>query len=254
MSTATTGNDKILEAKSKLTGSLQNFVLSYGQCNNTINCISDLIGKIVSEHSNILNTVNRVLAELHYMPDFFRDKNMQQDYVATVHNFIVTSLKVLDMLSQVTSKHKLPKVELSSSSYVTVQRFVNTYFDNESKSAIKKQFEQKNISVNGFSQKFVMKKKYIKLQLVVGIPLLIICGVIVFAGEAILHRDFNGIQLIFLKAVLSLSISAVGSSILEGNAQYQWTLKKGLTIRAFGWVGIFLLLYFLNPSSPGDVH
>ena len=60
-------------------------------------------------------------------------------------------------------------------------------------------------------------------------------------------------QLTLTKALLALSISIVGSSLIEGNIETNWSLGKGITIRAIGWAGIFLLIYLVNPSNPGEV-
>jgi len=137
-----------------------------------------------------------------------------------------------------------------------MQRFINTFSDNSSKANLKKQFEEKQISISGFQLKFykTMKAKFLRLQLWVGIPLLLICGATILMGEKLIGIDFKGIQLIFLKALMALSVSIVAASLIEGSATVKWTLQKGLAIRAAGWVAVFLLLYFLNPASPGDVH
>jgi len=116
-------------------------------------------------------------------------------------------------------------------------------------------FVNRKISTKGFNYKFKkLKNRYLKLQLYIGIPLLLISGVIILIGENFLGKSFNGIQLIFLKMILSLSIATVGSTIIEGNADAKWSLNIGLTVRAVGWLAVFLILYFFNPANPGDVY
>lgn len=250
------GTDRILDAKKELNEQLKSFGKKYVSCNRNATCISTLIGEIVERHSDVLNTVSIVVYNLHEEYDFFYTKNLRQDIEGTLKNFIETSLNLTTALNAVAAKNGLKDVVIAGNSYLTIQRFINTFSDELSKNTILNQFTTRTISTEGFKQKFkkTMKRKYLGIQLWIGIPLLLLCGAVVFMGEHFLGRNFNGLQLIFLKALMSLSISAAGSSLIEGNANYQWTFKKGLTIRAVGWVGIFLLLYFLNPASPGEVH
>lgn len=254
--TGLSGTEKILNAKSDLDNALKNFVENFQNCNNDKQCISLLIGEISSKHTKVLNTVNKVLAELHEEYDFFENKNLQQNYVGTVENFIPTSLNLVTSINLIATKQALTQIPVSPKSYVTMQRFINTFSEKAVKERLKKKFEEKSISVSGFTLKFykTMKAKFIRLQLWIGIPLLLICGAATIMGETLIGKDFKGIQLIFLKAFMALSISIVASSLIEGSATVKWTLQKGLAIRAVGWVAVFLLLYFLNPASPGDVH
>lgn len=250
------GNDKILMTKRELDDSLKQFVVNYKNCNSEKAGIANLIGDISTKHTNLLNTVNRVLSEVHEEEDFFQNKNLKMDYRATVENFILTSLKIVEKINIIAVKNSIPKLTISPKSYDTLQRFINTFSDNETIEKYKSKFQEKNISISGFNQKFKpsMKAKFIKLQLWLGIPLFILCGATILLGEKIIEKDFNGIQLIFLKAFMALTVSIVASSLIEGNATVKWTLQRGLAIRAVGWVAVFLLLYFLNPASPGDVH
>jgi hypothetical protein len=251
-----TGNEKILKVKSELDETLKKFAQNYQECNGSKDCISILIGEVASKHTMVLNTVNQVLAELHDEQDFFENKNLQYDYVATIENFIPTSIKLIKSINNVANKNEISEVKISIKSYSTIQRFVNTFSDEMTKNQIKNEFSKGNICISGFNQKFekTMKAKFIKLQLWLGVPLFLLCGITILFGENIIGKDFKGIQLIFLKAFMALSVSIVASSLIEGNATVKWTLQKGLAIRAFGWVAVFLLLYFLNPASPGNVH
>ena len=99
-----------------------------------------------------------------------------------------------------------------------------------------------------------MKTKYLQIQLWVGIPLLILTATIILFAELFIGKAFNGMQLTLTKALLALSISIVGSSLIEGQIETNWSIKKGITIRTIGWAGIFILIYLVNPSNPGDVH
>lgn len=251
-----TGTDKIKNAKSELDNSLRNFVTNYTNCNGDKVCVSKLIGDITTNHTNVLNTVSQVLADLHEEQDFFENKNLQRDYVGTVENFIPTSLKLIEVINGIAKKDGVTQISVSPKAYVTIQRFVNTFSEKQIIDELKDKFTEKGLSVSGFNQKYerTMKSKFIKLQLWLGVPLLLICGAAILFGENLIGSKFNGIQLIFLKAFMALTVSIVASSLIEGNATVKWSLQKGLAIRAVGWVAVFLLLYFLNPASPGDVH
>ncbi|MCA0229178.1 MAG: hypothetical protein LCH91_01860 [Bacteroidetes bacterium] len=250
------GNEKILKAKAELDETLKTFIPNYKTCNWDKECLSQLIGQVSTNHTKVLNIVNQVLAELHEEYDFFENKNLQYDYVGTVENFIPTSLKIVDGINSIAKINGLSGIKVSPKSYVTIQRFVNTFSNKATIEQLKKTFEDKNISTSGFNQKFhkTMKAKFIKLQIWLGVPLLLLCGATILFGENVIGSNFNGIQLIFLKAFMALTISIVASSLIEGNATVKWTLQKGLAIRAVGWVAVFLLLYFLNPAPPSEVY
>ena len=155
---------------------------------------------------------------------------------------------------EVERKEKLTKWEIESSSFYVLQKFVNTFFDKVERQKVLSEFEKRNIKTNGFKLKFEkLKTKYLRTQLWIGIPILIITTVIILFAETLIGSKFNGMQLTLTKALLALSISIVGSSLIEGNIETNWSLGKGITIRAIGWAGIFLLIYLVNPSNPGEV-
>ncbi len=247
---------KILEAKTELDGALLSFYQEYPNCKGIKSKISEQVLKISKSHTNAINIVNKALADTHQESDFFDNKNAQLDYCGTIENFINTSLKLSQTLYSIAKKESVSYVQQSKNAYITMQRFLNTFADEKIKNDIKQKFSNQNISTIGFNQKFTrtMKSKFIKLQLWIGIPLLLLCGVAILFTESIIGKPFNGIQLIFLKGFFSLTISIVASSLIEGSARVNWTMQQGLVIRAAGWVAVFLLLYFLNPASPGEVH
>lgn len=254
--TTFSGTDKIINAKSKLDEALKNFVVNYKNCNGDKMCVSQIIGEVVSCHTKVLNTVNQVLVDLHEEYNFFDDKNLQRDFAGTVENFIPISLRLIQVINDIAKKDGVTEVTVSPKAYVTIQSFGNTFFDKQTIVLLKSKFTDMGLSISGFNQKFrkPMKGKFLKQQLWLGVPLLLICGAAILFGEKLIGSSFNGIQLIFLKALMALTISIVASSLIEGNATVKWSLQKGLAIRAVGWVAVFLLLYFLNPASPGDVH
>lgn len=247
-------SQRIIDAKNQLNDSLKKFWIDYPSCQNKTD-VTGLIGELTNQHSSILTAINQVLSDVHQERDFFSETNLRQEYLGTVENFIAVSLKLNEVIRLAAQKNQISGRIVSDKSYNTVQSFINTFASADVIKKFKEGFQKNNISLEGFNQKFkkTMKKKYLYIQLWVGIPLLLICGFIIFFGEHYLHQRFNGIQLIFLKALLSLSTSAVGSSVIEGTANINWKMQTALTVRAAGWVAIFLLLYFLNPASPSQV-
>lgn len=249
-------SEKILNAKTELDNALTSFLKTYPNCKNQRNKVRHLILSISKKHTNTINIVNKALIDTHEESDFFDNKNAQLDYCGTLENFINTSLKLSEALKLITDKENIPDVLQSKNAYITMQRFLNSFAEQKIKDEIKQKFINQNVSVTGFNQKFTrtMKSKFIRVQLWIGIPLFIICGTAILFTELITGKPFNGIQLIFLKGFFALSISIVASSLIEGNARLKWSMQQGLVFRAAGWIAVFLLLYFLNPASPGDVH
>lgn len=247
--------DKVIKAKNDLDETLKSFGNSYQNCNKDKKCIEKLTTDLISQHTKMVNVVNNVLGTIHRKHDFFVDKNLQQDYAGTLENFIPVSLKLVDTIKLAIEKNELNKFKINENTYITIQRFVNTFSKQDTKNKLKIEFQNRGISTIGFSQKFTqMKERHLKMQLWIGIPMLAVTAGIVYAGEYFLGQPFTGLQLILGKALISLSVSIVGSTLIEGNAETKWTLQKGLSIRAIGWVAVFLLLFYVNPASPGDVH
>lgn len=245
----------ILDKKNELDNFLGEFTTKYLSVKDDNQELQVLLNDLIGVHSDMLNTVSISIGQSHQQKDFFYNKDLQKDYVITTRNFISTSFKVIDLINTLIKKHSLAPYSIGESAYYTLQKLINTFSDCNTKNTLKSEFVKRNISIDGFRDKFKkMKHKYLRLQLYVGIPFLLLTLLIMFLGEHFLGKDFNGIQLIGIKAILALSISIVGSSLIEGNVETDWTLMKGLSIRAVGWAAVFLLLYFLNPANPGDVY
>lgn len=246
---------EIVLAKKELDDCLVQFLKDYKGKEQNEKDVQRLINSLVSKHTEVLNIINNSTGKTHQDYDFFESKDLQSDYLATVENFIPSSIKVYDIVDKLINKHKLLPISFDEKRYITIQKLVNTFSSKSKRTELLKEFESRDISIIGFQQKFKrVNKKLIKVQLVVGIPLLIISLVIIFAGELYLNKKFNGMQLIALRAILALSISLIGSSLIQGNVKTSWNIVSGVTLTAVGWVAVFLLLYFINPANPGDVH
>lgn len=245
---------KIIEAKNDLDNNLKEFLKQYSTENDSIQ-IQLLINDLLSKHTNVINIINNSIGQTHQEYDFYYNKDIRNDYVATIESFLPVSFKISELIDIIVKKHNLLVIQKTENKYITIQKLINSFSSKENRKKLVNEFTSRNININGFNQKFKrVKNKELRLQLYIGIPLLVASVILIFSGEYFLGKPFNGIQLIMLKALIALTISIVGSSLIEGSVKTNWTIQKGLTIRAIGWVAVFLLIYFLNPANPGDVH
>jgi len=246
---------EILIKKDEFDHLLESLPLEYKNIFNDKAKIQQLVNKLLKSHVDLLNLISNSIGQSHQEKDFLYNPDLRKDYLGTTESFLESSFKAIDAINLIIAKHNLPKYQFENKSYFTLQKMINSFSNKEDKRKLKQEFEKRNISIVGFNHKFKkMKQKYLNLQLWIGIPFVIAFFILAFLGESLLGHPFNGIQLIGLKALLALSFSIVGSSLIEGSVETDWTLTKGLTIRAVGWVAVFLLLYFINPANPGDVY
>lgn len=246
-------NQIILEEKNALNELLKDFISSY-QSSLTKVEHQENVNNLIIQYSSLLSKTNKCISDCHQKNDFFYSKDLKNDFIATIENYLNSLFNLIDAINLLIEKEKLTKWEIESSSFYVLQKFVNTFFDKVERQKVLSEFEKRNIKTNGFKLKFEkLKTKYLRTQLWIGIPILIITTVIILFAETLIGSKFNGMQLTLTKALLALSISIVGSSLIEGNIETNWSLGKGITIRAIGWAGIFLLIYLVNPSNPGEV-
>lgn len=246
-------NQIILEEKNALNELLKDFISNY-QSSLTKVEHQENVNNLIIQYSSLLSKTNKCISDCHQKNDFFYSKDLKNDFIATIENYLNSLFNLIDAINLLIEKEKLTKWEIESSSFYVLQKFVNTFFDKVERQKILSEFEKRNIKTNGFKLKFEkLKTKYLRTQLWIGIPILIITTVIILFAETLIGSKFNGMQLTLTKALLALSISIVGSSLIEGNIETNWSLGKGITIRAIGWAGIFLLIYLVNPSNPGEV-
>lgn len=246
-------NQIILEEKNKLNELLKDFINSYQNTSTKVEQQQN-VNNLIIQYSSLLTKTNKCISACHQKNDFFYSTDLKNDFIATIGNYLKLLFNLIDAINLLIKKEQLTSWEIESSSFYVIQKFVNTFFDKVEKQQVLAEFEKRNILTNGFKLKFEkLKTKYLRTQLWVGIPILIITILIILFAETLIGSKFNGIQLTLTKALLALSISIVGSSLIEGKIETNWSLGTGITIRAIGWVGIFLLIYLVNPSNPGEV-
>ena len=81
-------------------------------------------------------------------------------------------------------------------------------------------------------------------QIVIGLVIVIAIGSLIF-----IYPNLTGMQYFLCRVSLSLGITLIGSAFLEGTVKINWTISRVLSVKAFGWIAIFLLLYYFNPPS-----
>jgi len=83
-----------------------------------------------------------------------------------------------------------------------------------------------------------------RTQIVIGLVFGIVTGYLIFS-----YPNLTGMQYFFCRVFLSLGITLIGSAFLEGTVKINWTIKRMLSVKAFGWLAIFILLYYFNPPA-----
>lgn len=246
-------NQIILNEKINLNNLLSDFLNQYNE-ELEDNKIQKIINEIISQYSTLLTKLNKCISDCHQKNDFFYSSDLRNDFKATINDYLKISFKFLDIIESLIKKHNLVQYVFPNQAFYVIQKFMNTFCSKLDKQDLEKEFSKRNIDTNGFNLKFKkVKNKLLKIQLWIGIPLLLLTTILIFGGESFLGTKFNGIQLTLLKAFISLSISIVGSSLIEGKVETKWTISQGISVRAIGWIAIFLLLYYFNPSNPGEV-
>jgi hypothetical protein len=165
-------------------------------------------------------------------------------------NMCESIVKHWTLIRRIEQAHGLDCLAPSARAYSAIQRSVNRGASKKIRDEFIKQFDQLNIPTMPLkkgerSTGFVNpNQQFTKVQLMIGVPLLLITAVTPFV-----FQDLTGTQYLVVRALLALSISTVGASLIQDNLQVKWTMAKSLTIRAAGWIGVFMLLYYKNPPS-----
>lgn len=158
---------------------------------------------------------------------------------------IITHWKTIQLIC---NKFSLPQIEPSCTSYATIQRVIKR-FKPDMVEGMKGKFVSVNLPLYGFNDKSKhsgwIKPNKVRLQLIMGIILLIVSGSLIF-----LVPNLTGSQYIFTRLILTLSVSLIGVATIEGSLKLNWSMTKTLFISATGWIAIFILIYFLNPPTP----
>jgi len=166
-------------------------------------------------------------------------------------NYCEMLIKYWTLVRRLEEVHQLTSLLPSVNAYGSIQRAVNKTAPKEQIGTFRARFQELKLPTMAFDNRnkhngFINpKERFTRLQLWIGTPFLLLTIVLAF-----LNPEMTGIQYHVIRVVLALSVSVVGSSLVQDNIQIKWTFQKSLAIRAAGWVAVFVLLYFANPPAP----
>jgi hypothetical protein len=209
--------------------------------------VTDIINELHSKGVAYFNQFTRSIDEyglksFELNPD---TKNRKIEDALNIIDVILLHWKTLEMLSE---KHSLNKIRPSDSAYASIQRFIR-HFHPERTEELKQKFMNAELPVSGFEGNShsgwkIGEKKMTITQLVLGLVFVIATGIIIFT-----YPIMSGMEYLFIRALLSLGLTLIGTALFEGTVELNWTIKKSLTVKATSWVALFILLNFINPPS-----
>jgi hypothetical protein len=206
--------------------------------------INDLIYTLHSSGVNYFNEFERTLDE-YSLPEICLSKDIINRKVEDTINIIETIIYHWNLIKKLCSMCKTDCPKPSPTAYASIQRVIKRFSPNLIND-VEKQFQENGLPVYGFKSKSKhsgwKEKTKIKTQLILGLPLLIISGILIF-----LVPSLTGMQYLFLRLILSLGITLIGTSTIEGTMKLNWSIKQSLVINATGWIAIFILIYYFNP-------
>jgi len=173
-------------------------------------------------------------------------KNRKIEDAKNLVDVIITHWTTLRMLSD---KFSVICPTASPNAYSSIQRLLK-YFQSNQTQELKEKFMAAKLPTNGFDDKAkfsgwkIGSRNLTITQIVIGSVLTIAAGIIIFKFDVM-----TGMQYMFSRAILSLGLTLIGSALLEGTVKLNWTIQKSFTIKAVGWVSLFIMLYFMNPPA-----
>jgi len=172
-------------------------------------------------------------------------KNRKVEDAIGIIDVIILHWKTLEMLSK---KHSLNRITPPDNAYASIQRLIR-HFHPKLTDELKQKFMDAKLPISGFegnkhSGWKIGDKKMTITQLVLGLVFLIITGILIFT-----YPKLSGMEYLFIRALLSLGLTLIGTALLEGTVEINWTIKKSLSVKATSWVALFILLNFINPPS-----
>lgn len=238
--------DKLEELKIQFTKNLQMMVESL-KSENKINNPDQLLSQVHTSAVSFFNAFERTLDE-YTLSSIEITNEIKIRKAEDTLNMTYTILQYWSIITGYCKKYKLEKIEPSITAYATIQRVLKHFYPDKI-SEIKTRFLELNLPITGLVTKGAHmgwnKAKTIKTQLVLGIPLLCLTLIMSF-----LFNELSGFQYFILRLLLALGITLIGSSLIEGKVKFNTTTKVGFSIKATGWVAVFLIIYLINPPAP----
>lgn len=243
----------IQEAETKISGqnkifkeTLASFAVAYQQADDAEK--QTLLGNTVAAHSDLLNTVNTCLEELHEKYNFLRKKTIAKKFEATVKNFLNTSFDYRDLMVKLSANPTEPIKTHSPYSYSNIQTFLNTISGTETIKRYKNEFIQRNIPVDGFDDKLKTpesqfeKDKQRNLSIIVGSASVAIVLAIMLFKEKVPEN-----LSIYLTILFAIGCGGISAALL-GNITIDLKQTKGIS--AGGGLAVMVLILIWFPIDP----
>ncbi|MHA1381760.1 MAG: hypothetical protein ACTSRG_25605 [Candidatus Helarchaeota archaeon] len=238
--------DKLDELKIQFTEDLQ---ILFESLRSEVNISNpdQLLSKVHTSAVRYFNAFERTLDE-YTLPSTEITKEIKTRKAEDTLNMTDTILQYWGMIKRFCLKYDLNTLKPSATAYASIQRVLKHFYPDKILE-LKTKFLDVDLPITGFVTKGVHmgwnKSKTIKTQLIVGIPILTITLILSF-----IFTKLSGFQYFILRLFLALGITLVGSSLIEGKVKFNTTNIAGFSIKATGWIAIFLIIFFLNPPSP----
>ncbi len=214
----------------------------------------DIVQKeMTSLHSkgvNYFNLFERSIDE-YGLPYFELNQDTKNRKIEDAEGIVDVIINHWTTLRMISEKYDIVCPSPSTKSYSSIQRLLK-HFQHQSIIEIKDKFMNSNLPTNGFDSKETFSgwkigsRNLTITQITIGLIFTIVTGILIFK-----YNTLTGMQYMFCRIGLVTGITLIGSALIEGTVNINWTLQKSLTIKAVGWIGVFILLLYRNmPSAP----
>lgn len=241
--TASEAIQKIKQAKDEWTKKLADFASKYKTLPKEQ--VPQEVGYLVQSHSEVLDSVNAAISEVHEREDFFRKKNLRSDFLATIENFTTVSLRFWTFIRKISESNRLTYSGPGPQSYRTIQQFLGTFETGEQREKWKKSFLDQEIDTTAFDEKLdkpMSEQENTKrrtIAIIVG-AISVLLALSVFIFQENLPTNLQALlRILFALGCGGLSAAIIGSIDLR--------MEHPLPIWAAGGFAIFLLIFFFNP-------
>ena len=185
------------------------------------------------------------------LPYFELNRDTKNRKIEDAEGLVDVIINHWTTLRQLSEKFSVNCPTPSTSAYSSVQRLLN-YFEKEKSNELRNKFMAAKLPTKGFDNKAKFSgwkiggRNLTVTQIAVGLVFTIVTGLLIFKYDIL-----TGMQYMFCRIVFVTGITLIGSALIEGTVNINWTIQKSLTIKAVGWIAIFLLLLYKNmPNAP----
>lgn len=215
--------------------------------------VEEVQNKMTSLHSkgvNFFNLFERSIDE-YGLPYFELNRDTKNRKIEDAEGIIDVIINHWTTLRLISEKYEIASPSPSDKAYSSIQRLLK-YFQPDKFEEFKSKFMNANLPTNGFDSKAkfsgwqIGSRNLTISQIAIGLLFTIVTGFLIFQ-----FNTMTGMQYMFCRIGFVTGITLIGSALIEGTVNINWTIQKSLTIKAVGWIGIFILLLYKNlPNAP----